>query len=88
MSQYTTMWVNCPNCGTRTEIETEDTPGEISSNAGFILRCNHCEKPFAVRVMGNIKESVPRGASVLETYYYDVEGSHERALAKYGLASG
>jgi hypothetical protein len=89
MSQYTTMWRNCPGCGSRAEIETEDTPDEISGNAGFILRCTRCDQPFEVHVAGNIKASAPTvGAVVLETYYDDIEGSREQAMAKYGLVSG
>ena len=89
MSQYTTMHVRCPQCANLVQIETEDTPDEISGNAGFVLRCEACATRFAVHVNGNIKMSTVRsGATVLDTYHDEVAGSREQTLAKHGLAPG
>ena len=88
MSQYTTIHARCPACNSLVQIETEDTPDAVSGNAGFVISCGTCDQPFAVHVGGNIEMSrVMSGGTWLETYFDDVDGSREQALAKYGLVA-
>ena len=88
MTEYATILAKCPSCGNSVKVENGWTPGGVYDKGGFVLACEECKAPFELHVGRDINMSrVQTGASVLETYDDEIDGSRESALARHGLKS-
>lgn len=75
-------------CGQLINIEKNWTAGGVNDRGGYILKCAGCGGVFAFNLGRDISDSrVISGATKIDYWDDEVEGSKEATLKKHGLSS-